>query len=85
MTKPWLVKVGVLFIKKRGCIVLTHPHIVCYGLHSEETQALMGATRLAFIGEIYSYYLVEFVFFSFIIPTRDASPPLELALGGSVE
>ena len=26
MTKPWLVKVGVLFIKKRGCIVLTHPH-----------------------------------------------------------
>ena len=25
MTKPWLVKVGVLFIKKRGCIVLTHP------------------------------------------------------------
>ena len=26
MTKPWLVKVGVLFIKKKGCIVLTHPH-----------------------------------------------------------
>ena len=28
MTKPWLVKVGVLFIKKRGCIVLTHPHLI---------------------------------------------------------
>ena len=27
MTKPWLVKVGVLFIKKRGCIVLTHPRL----------------------------------------------------------
>ena len=27
MTKPWLVKVGVLFIKKRGCIVLTHPPV----------------------------------------------------------
>ena len=26
-----------------------------------------------------SCYLVEFVFFSFIIPTRDASPPLVLA------
>ena len=37
------------------------------------------------VGEICCYYLVEFVFFSFIIPTRDASPPLELAFGGSVE
>ena len=50
----------------------------------EETQALMGGDASR-VGEICSYYLVEFVFFSFIIPTRDASPPLELAFGGSVE
>ena len=25
MTKPWLGKVGALFIQKRGCIVSTHP------------------------------------------------------------
>ena len=38
MTKPWLVKVGVLFIKKRGCIVLTHPHI--YGLWQKKVYTL---------------------------------------------
>lgn len=27
MTKPWLGKVGALFIQKRGCIVSTHPHM----------------------------------------------------------
>lgn len=27
MTKPWLGKVGALFIQKRGCIVSTHPHL----------------------------------------------------------
>ncbi len=29
MTKPWLGKVGALFIQKRGCIVSTHPHFCC--------------------------------------------------------
>jgi len=28
MTKPWLGKVGALFIQKRGCIVSTHPLFV---------------------------------------------------------
>ena len=41
MTKPWLVKVGVLFIKKRGCIVLTHPLFV-YHL----TESLVGVSRI---------------------------------------
>ena len=41
-----------------------------------ENCALMGATRPA---EKCSCYLVELVFFSFIIPMRDASPPLVLA------
>ncbi|MCR2007490.1 hypothetical protein NSB20_18640, partial [Bacteroides acidifaciens] len=31
MTKPWLGKVGALFIQKRGCIVSTHPHVFEYG------------------------------------------------------
>ena len=38
----------------------------------------MGATRLASGKD-----LVEIVFFSFSIPTRDASPPLEVAFRGS--
>ena len=37
------------------------------------------------VGEICSYYLAEFVFSSPIsIPTRDASPPLEIAFRASV-
>ena len=50
----------------------------------EETLALMGATRLAsgLVQLLFSRACI--VFFSFIFPTRDASPPLELAFGGSV-
>ncbi|WP_337586142.1 hypothetical protein [Prevotellamassilia timonensis] len=36
------------------------------------------------VGKKCSYYLVEFVSFLFIIPTRDASPPLVLAFGAHV-
>ena len=55
-----------------------------------QTLPLMGATRLASgifsaassRGKRCSHYLVEFVFPSpFFIPTRDASPPLEVAFG----
>ena len=44
----------------------------------EETQALMGATRLAsgIVQLLFSGFCVSFLF---IFPTRDASPPLELA------
>ena len=41
--------------------------------HKYQTLPLMGATRLA-SGKRCSFYLVD----SFIIPTRDASPPLVL-------
>ena len=46
-----------------------------------ETQAKNASTNGgdASRGKIYSYYLVEFVCLSFLCPTRDASPPLELA------
>ena len=44
----------------------------------------MGATRLASGIVQLLFSRVCIVFFSFIIPTRDASPPLELAFGGSV-
>ena len=45
----------------------------------EETQALMGATRLAsgIVQLLFSGFCVSFLF---IFPTRDASPPLEVAL-----
>ena len=36
------------------------------------------------VGKKCSYYLVEFVSFLFIIPTRDASPPLVPAFGACV-
>ena len=44
----------------------------------EETQALMGATRLASGIEqlLFSGFCVPLLF---IFPTRDASPPLEVA------
>ena len=45
----------------------------------EETQALMGATRLASGIVQLLFSRVCIVFFSFIFPTRDASPPLEVA------
>ena len=35
------------------------------------------------VGKRFSYHL-EFVSFLFVIPTRDASPPLVLAFGGCV-
>ena len=47
----------------------------------EETQALMGATRPA-SGIV--QLLFSGVSFLFIFPTRDASPPLEVAFGDSV-
>ena len=49
----------------------------------EETQALMGATRLAsgIVQLLFSGFCMSFLF---IFPTRDASPPLEVALCGSV-
>ena len=43
----------------------------------------MGATRPASGIVQLLFSRVCIVFFSFIIPTRDASPPLELAFGGS--
>ena len=59
----------------------------------EETQALMGATRPASgifqqprpASEKCSCYLVELVYFLLIFPTRDASPPLEVAFGDSAQ
>gem|GEM_PF-543591 len=44
----------------------------------------MGATRLASGIVQLLFSRVCIVFFSFIFPTRDASPPLELAFCGSV-
>ena len=49
----------------------------------EETQALMGATRLA-SGIVQLLFSVFSVSFLFIFPTQDASPPLEVALVGNV-
>ena len=49
----------------------------------QETQALMGATRLA-SGKRCNFILVEVVLSPFITPTRDASPPLVVAFSGSV-
>ena len=65
--------------------------LLCFVL--EETQALMGATRPASgifqqprpASEKCSCYLVELVSFLLIFPTRDASPPLEVAFGGSAQ
>ena len=54
-------------------------------LERAEKNASTNGGDASRVGEICCYYLVEFVFFSFIIPTRDASPPLKLAFGGSVE
>ncbi|WP_459782541.1 hypothetical protein [Bacteroides acidifaciens] len=44
MTKPWLGKVGALFIQKRGCIVSTHPLVNGQPLVGEkvETVSLSG-------------------------------------------
>ena len=53
-------------------------------LRAEETLALMGATRLASGIVQLLFSRVCIVFFSFIIPTRDASPPLEVAFSGTV-
>ena len=49
----------------------------------EEAQALMGATRLAsgIVQLLFSGFCMSFLF---IFPTRDASPPLEVALVGGV-
>ena len=43
----------------------------------------MGATRLA-SGKYATFIWQSSYFLPFSIPTRDASPPLEVALGGSV-
>ena len=43
----------------------------------------MGATRLA-SGKYATFIWQSPYFLPFSIPTRDASPPLEVALGGSV-
>ena len=48
-------------------------------LLEHKAQALMGATRLASGKVQLLFSRACIVFFSFIIPTRDASPPLELA------
>ena len=56
---------------------------VCRGVIGAQNASTNGGDASR-VGERCSCYLVELVCFSFIFPTRDASPPLEVAFGGSV-
>ena len=56
---------------------------VCRGVIGAQSASTNGGDASR-VGERCSCYLVELVCFSFMIPTRDASPPLEVAFGGSV-
>ena len=56
---------------------------VCRGVIGAQNASTNGGDASR-VGERCSCYLIELVCFSFIFPTRDASPPLEVACCGSV-